>query len=165
VLRGTGIQYRPVHARGEADAGMGEGASFPLTGAQKERLAAEFAEAFREELAKSERFEYVEALGPGVLIVRGGLLDVVSRVPPASVGRSDVYLESLGAATLVIELVDPETNTVLLRAIDRRELQGSGNSLPASAVTSWQEVRRLADDWAQRLREGLDSLDRRMTLD
>ena len=107
----------------------------------------------------------VEAFGPGVLIVRGGLLDVVSRAPPASLGRPDVYLESMGAATLVIELVDPETNTVLLRAIDRREVQGSGDSLPASAVTSWQEVRRLADDWAQRLREGLDSLDRRMTLD
>ena len=36
------------------------------------------------------------------LILRGGLLDIISRVPPEFVGRSEVYLASIGEATFVV---------------------------------------------------------------
>ncbi len=164
-LEGAGIRYRPVPAGDRADAASSEGGVFPLNAEQKARLANEFGAAFRRELSRSEHFRITEAVGPDVLKVRAGLLDVVSRVPPDAAGRTDLYLESLGEATLMIELVDSESGTVLLRAIDRQVIPGPGGDRGSNPVTSWQEVRRLADTWAGRLRDGLDGLHQRMTLE
>jgi len=50
-------------------------------------------EAFLKELGNVERFEIVTEPGPDVLMIKGAMLDVVSRVPP----------EPLGQATLLIE--------------------------------------------------------------
>ena len=38
---------------------------------------------FEEEIAKSKHFTVVEEPGPDTLIIRGGLLDIISKVPPA----------------------------------------------------------------------------------
>ena len=76
--------------------------------------------AFLEEFQSSTVFEVVEEPGPDVLGIHVGLLDVVSRVPPETVGRSRVFLDSVGEATLVLELRDSVSHTVLVRAVDRR---------------------------------------------
>ena len=53
-----------------------------------------------------------------VLLVMGGLLDVVSFVPPDPVGGwSEVYLSRVGEATLVLEIRDSITQTTLATAI------------------------------------------------
>ena len=44
----------------------------------------------------------VEEPGPDVLIISGGLHDIVSNVPPPTVGRSDIYLSSVGEITLIL---------------------------------------------------------------
>jgi hypothetical protein len=105
-----------------------------------------------------ERFELVDEPGPDVLAVLGGLLDVVSYVPPEPIGgRSYVYLSSVGDATLVLELRDSETGTILARSIDRRAAEPIGATLQDSnRVSNAAEVRRLIRHWASRLREGLD---------
>ena len=113
---------------------------------------------FAEELQKLERFELVDEPGPDVLMVRGGLLDVTSYVPPDPIGgRSFVYLSAVGEATLVLELRDSESGTILARSIDRRAAETIGDSLSqANSVTNSAEARRLIRHWATRLREGLD---------
>jgi hypothetical protein len=70
------------------------------------RFEEEVSEVFAEELAKSERFTVSDTVGPDVLVIRGGMIDIVSNVPPEYVGRSEVFLSSLGEATLVLEVVD-----------------------------------------------------------
>jgi hypothetical protein len=74
------------------------------------------------------------------------------------VGRGDIYLSSVGEATLVIEARDSLSGETIFRAIDRRAAERMGEMINANAVTSWAEVRRMARRWATRLRDGLESL-------
>ncbi|HSG91361.1 MAG TPA: DUF3313 family protein [Pseudomonadales bacterium] len=161
MLEGVGIQYRPV----AGGAARGSRTAFPLDAAQKQRLAEEMSSAFATEFGKSQRFAITDTAGPDVLLIRGGLLDVVSSVPPQTAGRVDIYLESVGSATLVLEIVDAQSGTVLVRALDRRAAERRGLPMRSSPVTNWSEVRQLAHFWARTLRERLDELDERLTLD
>ena len=123
------------------------------------RLEEEVGGIFDEELAKNQRFTYAETPGENVLIVRGALHDIVSRVPPQYVGRSEIYLRSVGEATLIIEIVDSMSGEVLARVIERRSAERPGGQMMwSNPVTTWTEVRRLARIWASRLNEGLEAI-------
>ena len=112
-----------------------------------------------EELGQIERFTLVDEVGPDVLIVRVALLDVVSFVPPQTTGRSEVFLSSVGEATLVVELRDSITDAILARAMDRRAAgDRSGTMSRSNSVTNTSEVRRLIRRWMSTLRERLDEL-------
>ncbi len=72
-------------------------------------------------------------------------------------GGSYVYLSAVGQATLVLELRDSQTNTILARSIDQRAAETIGGSFQRSnSVTNSSEVSRLIRFWAIRLREGLE---------
>jgi len=96
-----------------------------------------------------------------VLIVEGGVLDVVSYVPPEPIGvQSAVFLSSVGEATLVLELRDSESRAILARSIDRRAADNPSTDIRyANNVTRSADVQRLIRRWATRLREGLDGFD------
>ena len=132
---------------------------FWISDKKKQELIEIVSEAFRKELQKSEHFTMADAAGPDVLVIVGGLHDIVSRVPPDMVGRGDIYLSSVGEATLVLEAKDSLSGETIYRAIDRRAAERAGGQMmPSNTVTSRSEVRRLAQRWATRLREGLDSI-------
>lgn len=154
MLVGAGIEYRPVKPVNRAAASSAT--QFPLTPEQKERLRSIVGEAFKTELAQSQRFQIVDQPGPDVLTVWGGLVDVISNVPPETAGRGNIYLTSVGQATLVLELRDSESNAVLVRVIDRRAAATTGVAMRSTSVTNWSEVQQLARTWARRLREKLD---------
>jgi hypothetical protein len=118
----------------------------------------EIAGAFREEMARSEVFEIVEEAGPEVLLVRGGLLDVVSRVPPETTGRSRIFIDSIGEATLILEIRSSVSNSIYARAVDRRAAQTGATMTESNRVTNRAEVRRLGRRWGRMLRDGLDTL-------
>ncbi len=153
MLEGVGIQYRPVKK-----VARNSGNEFPIPPERKEELREVLGEAFRGELAKTERFEFVSEPGPDVLLIRGALIDVVSRVPPQRAGRSDVYLSSIGEATLVLELIDSQSEAVLIRSVDRREANSMGAAVRSSPAITRSEIRRLAANWGSSLREGLEFL-------
>ena len=154
MLVGAGIEYRPVKPVNRAAASSAT--QFPLTPDQKERLRTIVTEAFKTELAQSQKFQVVDQPGPDVLTIWGGLVDVVSNVPPETVGRGNIYLTSVGQATLVLELRDSESNAVLVRVIDRRAAATTGPAMRSTSVTNWSEVQQLARTWASRLRTKLD---------
>ena len=154
MLVGAGIEYRPVKPVSRAAAS--NATQFPLTVEQKERLRSIVSDAFKTELAQSQKFQLVDQPGPDVLMIWGGLVDVVSNVPPDTIGRGNVYLTSVGQATLVVELRDSESNAVLVRAIDRRAAQTQGVTQRSTPVSNWSEVQQLARAWASRLRASLD---------
>jgi len=151
-LQGAGIEYRPTRGRSS----RASATEFPMTEGAKARLRQIMQDAFREEMAQSQRFELTDESGPDVLLVWGGLLDVVSHVPPQRGGRSDVFLRSVGAATLVIELRDSESNAILARMLDRRAAERISGGFPSNAATNAGEVRRIARTWARLLRQRLD---------
>ena len=94
------------------------------------------------------------------MILRGGLLDLISRVPPDLIGRGEIYLSSVGEATLVLELLDSLSGETIYRGVERKVARSSSidNMMPSNTVTTWAEVRRWARRWATRLRDGLDSI-------
>jgi hypothetical protein len=115
--------------------------------------------AFREELMQSKHFEFANTRGPDTLIIVGGLHDIVSRVPPDIAGRGEIYLASVGEATLILEARDSLSGETIYRAVDRRSAeQADGYLTMSNSVRTVTEVRRLAKRWASRLRVGLDSI-------
>ena len=162
MLASAGIQYREV--RGPESGSMtnirrSTQTEFPLSEQSKERLRETVREAFLAELNNSERFEIVDKPGRDVLILVGGMLDVVSNVPPEPIGRNDIYLSRVGEATLVLEVHDSMSNQILARAVDRRAAEPmTMTAMPMSTVSNWAEARRLANRWATILSTGLERL-------
>ena len=160
MLEEAGIEYRPggESPRTTVDRSR-SGGPYEVTEEQKGRLESVLMQAFHQELGRSEVFEIVNEPGPEVLLVRGSLLDVVSNVPPEPVGVTDIYLTSVGEASLVVELRDSVTNAILARAVDRRAAERPGGDLfESNRVTNTTEVRRLAQTWASVLRTRLEEL-------
>ena len=153
------FQFRAVKKRSSTTARRSNQREFWISDKDKAKLEQTVTAIFADELAKSEYFTEVDEPGPDVLIIRGALHDIVSQVPPDIMGRGEIYLDSVGEATLVIEAVDSLSGEVLYRAVERRAAQRPGREMVQSnAVTTWAEVRRLARRWAVRLREGMDSI-------
>lgn len=118
-------------------------------------------EAFMKELGKAKNFEITDTIDDRTIIMRGAVVDIVSRVPPEFVGRSEVYLATVGEATLVLEFLDGRTGDVLARVAERRAIGRPGGqidmmSMPTNSVTVWADVRRWAGSAARRLRAELD---------
>lgn len=154
---GAGVEYRPVENKGRSAMARSQGGPYFINDKARERFETRVGDIFEEELAKTKGFSVVTEPGPDVLIIRGGLLDVISFVPTEPTGGSFVYLNSVAHATLVLELRDSQTNTILARSVDRRAAETIGGSFQRSnTVTNSSEIDRLIRFWATRLREGLE---------
>lgn len=156
---GAEFEFRNVQKMSASAARRSNERDFWISDTNKQRLIDTVTEVFDEELQRSEHFTVTDEPGPDALVIVGGLHDIVSQVPPQDVGRSEIWLRSVGEATLVIELRDSLSNEVVYRAVDRRAAGNVGNQMiRANTATTWAEVRRWARRWAVRLREGLDSV-------
>ena len=156
---GAEFEFRNVQKMSASAARRSNEREFWISDTNRQRLVDTVTEVFTEELQKSEHFAVTDKPAPDALIIIGGLQDIVSQVPPEDVGRSEVWLRSVGEATLVIELRDSLSNEVVYRAVERRAAESVGNQMiRANTATTWAEVRRWARRWAVRLREGLDSI-------
>jgi hypothetical protein len=137
---------------------------YPVSDRERERLEGTFTEIFREQLGRNKHFTLSDQPGPGVLIVKPALRDIVSRVPPEEPpGHSAVYVDSVADATLVVNLVDPSSEQTLGTAIDRRTAEPVGNmsgfgAVRASSPSTNQEIRRLLRSWAVSLDKRLQQL-------
>ena len=156
---GAEFEFRNVQRTTASQARRSNEREFWISDTSRQRLIDTVSEVFREELERSEHFTVTEEPGPDTLIIVGALHDIVSRVPPEDVGRSEVWLRSVGEATLIIQLHDSLSNEVIYRAVERRAAESPGGQMVrANTATTWTEVRRWARRWAVRLREGLDSV-------
>lgn len=131
---------------------------FQLDEETKAYFEAEIGKAFSEEVSVSRVYQVVEKPGPEVLQIGVALLDVVSRVPPQAATRPGVYIESVGEATLVLEIRGSMSNTVYLRAVDRRAAQQQSEMIESNRVSNSAEIRRLGRRWGTIVREGLETL-------
>ena len=162
LLQPVEVQYRAVRPVPANPLGRSQVTEFPVSPADQQRLVDIVTEVFREELAKSRTMTLAKAPGPDVLLVDVSLLDVVSNVPPEEAGRNEIYLDEVGAATLVLELRDAPSGETLARAVDRRAadpLDDIGTSVSrVTTVTAWSEVRRVARRWAATVTRRIDQL-------
>ena len=134
---------------------------FGILEEDRQRFEEAVSGAFIKELQQAKNFTIADEIGPGTLILRGAALDIISRVPPETIGRSEVYVSNMGEATLVLELIDASDGEVAAIVAERRVIQsGRGQidefSMPANRVTVFAEVRRWATRAARKFREELD---------
>ena len=157
---GAEFQFRAVQkTAGRTHSGRSNEREFWISDANRQRLIDTVSGVFEEELQSIQHFTITDEPGPDTLVIVGALHDIVSRVPPDVVGRGEIWLSSLGEATLVIQLADSLSGEVIYRAVERRSVQRPGGQMTLSnSATTWGEVRRWARRWAINLREGLDSI-------
>ena len=76
------------------------------------------------------------------------------------VGRADIYLSSVGEATFALELIDPQSGSVVALVAERRGIETlnarGGMGVPANSASIMGDIRRWAGNLARRLRSGLD---------
>jgi hypothetical protein len=133
---------------------------YAVTEDSKEKFKKVVTEAVDKELARGKMFEVTDTVGPGTLLVRTAVLDIVSDVPPHLSGGG-IHLASVGQATMVFELIDAETGVIQARVAERRAIQpdvrmNQVNAAPTNSATVWADVERWARDEAQALRKELE---------
>lgn len=160
MLEKAEIQYRQVKpAALQYDTPLSQ-TEYPVSEEGKAYLEKLLVDTFSQELGKSEMFTVVQAPGPDVLKVRVSLLDVVSMVPPERSSKSPIFLDSIGEATLVLELYDSQSNAILARAIDRGTADSPAWKMTSSSAETDTEVRELVANWASILRSELEEVKR-----
>jgi hypothetical protein len=154
------FEFRAVKKTGATTSAFRSGnkTEFWIDDKGREKLIETVSTVFREELTSVKGFTVTDERGPGTLIIVGGLHDIVSRVPPRLVGSGEIYLSSVGEATLVLEARDSLSGETIFRAVERRGIERPGGAIAANTVQTWAEVRRWARRWAARLRTGLESI-------
>ena len=132
--------------------------------AQEDRIRFQeiVAEAFEKQLGKGKNFTIVDSIDENTMIMRGAVVDIISHVPPTFAGRSEVYLATVGEATLVLEFLDGKTGEVLAKISERGRIGSPTGridrfSMPANRATVTGDIRRWANSAAIRLRKELDS--------
>ena len=164
MLEPIGVEFRDSPRPYSGRAGTGQQtrrsgqSEFAVDEQTRALFIKEISSAFRQELGRSEVFAIVDEPGPDVLLIRAGLLDVVSMVPPETMGRSRIFIDRVGEATLVLEIHDSESQAIYVRAVDRRAAERPGMLIESNRVTNRAEVRRLARRWGGILRDGLDTV-------
>ena len=154
---GATFEFRAVRETSARAARRSSANEFYVSDANRQKLSDMANKIFDEELRKSQHFTMVEEPGPDVLVIRGAMLDIVSRVPPDIVGRGSIYIDRIAEATLVLEVVDSTSGETLARAAERGAAQPADGGMRSSPISNWSEVRQLIRRWAVRLREGLDA--------
>ena len=160
ILGSAEFEFRAVKKTPEATSLRRDNTrEFYISDENREKLVETVTSVFADELGKSRHFTITKEPGPDTLIIVGVLHDIVSRVPPRLLGAGEIYLASVGEATLVLEVRDSLSGETIYRAVDRRAIERPGrDAIEVSQVTTWAEVRRWARRWATRLRDGLDSI-------
>jgi hypothetical protein len=124
----------------------------------KSDLADLFRQIFRDELARGG-YQLVDQPGPETLRVTPAIINLFINAPDTSApGRTRTYTADSGRMTLVVELRDSETGTLLARAVDTQTGRGAGMWTITNRVTNTADARRAIGVWASALRRGLDEL-------
>jgi hypothetical protein len=163
MLAPTAFGYRDVKPLTGVSGAESSRSDFPVPPADRERLEKNMQEVFRRELGKGKHYALTDTAGPGVLVVKTSVLDIVYRIPPEQVGRTKVFVDTVADATLLLELADGATGETLARATDRRTAEpasskGSFGALRAVQPLVQNEIRRLADRWGRAMTDRLDQL-------
>jgi hypothetical protein len=125
----------------------------------KNGLSDAFNKVFVAELGRNGDFQIVTTQGPGVLMLRPSLLNVVVTAPDVnSPTPSADIVASAGQMTLYLELWDGGTSTLLARVIDTEADRSTGGmAQDANSVTNRAAADIILKNWADRLRKALDA--------
>jgi hypothetical protein len=111
------------------------------------------------ELGKKNGYPLVDTVGEDVLRIHARIVDLYINAPDTMTPGVRNYVVNAGEMTLVADLYDSETNTLIGHVIDRERGQEIGpyDLQIANRVTNTAEADRILSMWAHRLRKALDN--------
>jgi hypothetical protein len=137
-----------------------------IAGSQKvdaDKIRSDLAELARKvtkrELERKGGFPLVEEVGPDVLRVTAQIVDLYINAPDTMTPGSKSYVISAGEMTLVADLYDSQSGTLIGHVIDRKRglEQGPFELQIANSVTNTAEADHILSMWARRLRSALEN--------
>jgi Protein of unknown function (DUF3313) len=113
----------------------------------------------KRELERNNGYPLVDEVGPDVLRIHARIVDLYINAPDRMEPNMRSYVVSAGEMTLVADLFDSQTNTLIGHVIDRQRGQERGpfDLQIANRVTNTAEADRILSMWATRLRKALDN--------
>jgi hypothetical protein len=134
---------------------------YEVTEDSKEKFKEIVDDAIVKELGRGKLFEISDTVDADTLLVRAGVLDIVSYVPPNATRSGNIHLASVGEGTIFFELIDAETGVIQARVAERRVIQPQErmrgvNTAPVNEASVWNDVKRWAGDEARVLRKELE---------
>jgi uncharacterized protein DUF3313 len=125
----------------------------------KDGLSKLMHEVFLEELTK-HGYTVVTSAAEDTLHVRTAIIDLYINAPDNDdPGITRTYTTSSGSMTLVLECRDGPTGQLLARVVDGRADDTPGGKFEwTTKASNTNAARRILQDWARKLREGLDRL-------
>jgi hypothetical protein len=125
----------------------------------RENLAQLARDVTKRELERKEGFALVDEPGPDVLRVRAQIVDLFINAPDTRTPGVRTYVVSAGEMTLVADLYDSESNTLIGHVIDRKKALETGpyDFQIANSVTNRAEADRILAGWARKLRNALEN--------
>lgn len=122
----------------------------------KKTLAEAFAQVSAEQLAKGG-YDLVKDPGDDVLDVTPLIMNLYIVAPDKpTAGRGRTYTSEAGQMTLVAEMRDSDTGTILARVVDSRKMGSSTTWRITNSVTNLGEAKYIIQGWASALRRALD---------
>jgi len=145
-------------------------ANHPLDEDQLATVKRYFGDAFAKEFARSEYFAYVDAPGERSLIIVPAILDLVVEAPTDRTRIYESFSASTAMMTILLELRDARTGETVARFAERRAAktpgaQGTNSVFSDDYVNTASAIRTTFRDWARTLRERLDRMHERGTLE
>lgn len=145
------VQFR-VQSSNEAEAGTGnllntqsKGSSAP-DAEDRATFSRIVSDALSQELSSYEGLALVEETGPGTLILRASVLDILSKIPVRSEGETELRGKLIAQGTIVFDLIDAETGVILARLSERRKIFRENAKGSADFTMLWADVQ----EWARR---------------
>ena len=149
----TAVQFREVPERRYNVRTMEHVTEFRVSDRRQLRFRELFGESFRDSVGEVESYELSETLGRDVLMVQGILADVISGVPPVSVGTSSATVRMAWEASIILELRDSMSDEVLVRTAFRQRMDGPFDAGLIGAFTP-----RVVQGWCRMLIGQLEEL-------
>ena len=126
----------------------------------KKDLAVAFEDVFRKVLEEKGGYQLVTEPARDVLEVQAAIVNLYINAPDVSMqtaARVRTYTTDSGEMTLISELRDSVTGTLLARIYDRRDDLGTGTWQWTDSVTNSADARREIRRWAELLKKSLDA--------
>ena len=131
-----------------------------LDAAEKTRIRKDMAEVLRKEFVAElgqGGYRIVDSPGDDVLRVRAEIRDLYINAPDVDRAATiRTYTRSTGEMTLVAELRDSVSGSLIAKAVDRRVDPDSAWFEWTTRIDNAQSARRAAEKWARALRSQLD---------
>lgn len=134
--------------------------TFGLSAAQLTKIRVDLAAMAKSIFEKSLSdggYELVTEAGDGVLVVTPNIVDVFINAPSSpTAGRSRTYTMEAGSASLVLQVNDAVTGTLLAMVLDKKRSRSSTMQWTTS-VSNRAAAEAMLNSWAEQVKRELDA--------